>query len=265
MDHQLKQDHVAGTSTAAAENSTPENVPPYLKLLVDCWEHIFDYLLLKDVHAMGGTCKPMHQLAGHYFREYFPNLGYELDKNEICAVISFDFNLRPDFYKFISKLEIAHTIEVDTLNTETFSSLKMLIFEDVHLTGARLGLAQKFLMNIENIELNYCRIAHNLFAKLATDCPKLKCLLVYYCNMENTVISELFSKHYPQLEHFQFEYKNKQISQLKLFLVKHLKLKRFSTNFQFLWATVICHDLRTSMICMYSQCLKVIWKRWQKA
>lgn len=29
--------------------------PPYLKLISDCWEQIFDYLSLRDIHAMGET------------------------------------------------------------------------------------------------------------------------------------------------------------------------------------------------------------------
>lgn len=223
--------------SCSCKNTAPENLPPCLKLLVDCWEHILDYLSLKDIHAMGETCKPFNHLAGHYFREYLPNLDYELVRDDVYPPpLADEFALRPDFYQFISKLKIQGlSKKVYILNAETFSSLKMLIFEGIDLSETRLGYAQNVLKNIEYIELNCSLISSNIFKQLTIDCPKLTCLTIHCAGMEDIVINELFSQHYPQLEHFQIGLRNVQINQLKMFLEKHPKLKRFSTNFKFLW------------------------------
>lgn len=55
---------VAVRSSAAASIDDQEHPPHYLKLIADCWEHIFDNLALSDILAMGQTCKRMLQMAG---------------------------------------------------------------------------------------------------------------------------------------------------------------------------------------------------------
>lgn len=234
---QPKRDQIAGTSTAAARNDQLDSPPPCLKLIIDCWEHIFEYLSFEDIHAMSGTCKPMHRFAGYYFDEYFPDLAYELEGDEIRGAMTFLFNLRPDFYQFISKLKITNKSKLHyILDAETFSLLKTLELQFINLTETRLAYAQNVLKNIENIELDVCTITGNIFEQLANDCPKLKYLNVHHCHMEGATVKKLLLQHYPQLEHFQFRYGNKQIKRLKVFLEKHSKLKRFTTNFEFLWA-----------------------------
>lgn len=42
---------------------------PIFMLSVDHFEEIFEYLGLKDLHAISQTCKRLHQVAGYYFRE----------------------------------------------------------------------------------------------------------------------------------------------------------------------------------------------------
>lgn len=63
--------------------------PPALKLIVDCWEEIFEYLSFKDIHlSFSGTCKAMHKLAGHYFNEFYPEVSYQLmNRGEISYLV----------------------------------------------------------------------------------------------------------------------------------------------------------------------------------
>lgn len=234
---QSNRDHVAGTSTSVAINDPTSNPPPCFKLLVDCWEHIFDYLSFKDIHAMGGTCKPMNRLAGHYFSDFFPNLDYELKKGEIRGTTTFDFNLRPDFYQFVRRVEISSRRELDyVFDAETFPLLKMFIFTSVNLIKTQLDFAQNVLRNIEIIELIGCKVDGKIFNQLANDCPKLKYLNINSCRMEVATINEFLKQHYPQLKYMRFIYKGKRIMELKTFLKKHSNLKCFMTDFGFLWA-----------------------------
>lgn len=40
---------------------------PIFKLNVDCWEDLFDWLSVTDLHSFGQTCKFFHRIAGKYF------------------------------------------------------------------------------------------------------------------------------------------------------------------------------------------------------
>lgn len=40
---------------------------PIFELNVDCWEEIFDWLSVTDLHSFGQTCKFFHRIAGKYF------------------------------------------------------------------------------------------------------------------------------------------------------------------------------------------------------
>lgn len=41
------------------------------KLDIDCFDEVFEYLSLKDLHSVGQTCKFMQQVAGQYFRRNY--------------------------------------------------------------------------------------------------------------------------------------------------------------------------------------------------
>lgn len=43
--------------------------PKIFKLDIDCFNEIFEYLSMEDVHSVGKTCKTMQQVAGEYFRQ----------------------------------------------------------------------------------------------------------------------------------------------------------------------------------------------------
>lgn len=234
------QDIVAVTSDASAAVASKESSddrPPYLKLIADCWFHIFDYLSFEDIHTMSETCKVMHKLAGCYFNEFYPKLPHMLDGSEISAAYGSVFNLRPDFYQYVGKLEVwFHDFFFDLTKAYTFSSLKTLQFQMGDLNATQFEYAQNFLKNIENIELGDCELSGNIFERLAKECPKLKYLSVSCYGIKKTAFNELFLQNYPQLEHLQFRYERTRMKKLKNFLEKHSKLKHFSTNSNFLWA-----------------------------
>lgn len=86
----------------AVGGDSPVQLQEFLKLNVDCWENIFDYLSLVDILAMSKTCKRMRQIGGHYFREQFSTtLGRFGNENLIYIN---EYPVRNDFWPFISKL-----------------------------------------------------------------------------------------------------------------------------------------------------------------
>lgn len=231
----------ASSCAAAAASEDPQEIsPPCFKLIVDCWEDIFDYLALKDVHAMGQTCKRMNQLAGHYFREYCPELLYVLKEKKIRISDNANVQLIPELYQFISDLLIRDQLDY-TLSAKTFASLKTLAFNASQMTERQIQHCQNVLENIENLLLRDCTTgAGDIFRQFAEFCPKLKYLDIKHCHEPNAVFKKVFLYHYPTLERMKYESfpwdEARQIDELKAFLEKHTKLKHFECDDRFLWA-----------------------------
>lgn len=51
----------------------------FLKVNVDSWEKIFDYLSFRDMLAMSQTCQRVRQIGGYYFRQNFHETVCRLD------------------------------------------------------------------------------------------------------------------------------------------------------------------------------------------
>lgn len=234
--NQSKQDETtvadaACTATAvddATSDTQEEKPPPYLKLIADCWEHVFDRLSLRDILVMGQTCKRMNQMSGYYIREYNPYVEFWMTKK---GVQSQNIVVQTDFYRFIGRLLIGPGNESDfILNVELFDALKMIVFFDCTITEAQIESMQDILKNIESIQLNTNKAIGNIFEQLSNYCPKLKQLDA--CDPE----AALFLQYYPTLEHLRYlPFKCGRIEELSTFFDKHLKLKQFVTNRGFLW------------------------------
>lgn len=236
---------VGGSTTKVDHRVNPSllTVPPapYLKLIADCWEHIFDYLSLKDILQMGETCKRMHRMAGYYFREYFPEMRFNLIGNEVKVAYPYNFHLRTDFYPYISKLCILRRSSEFTsrLDGETFSAVKTIIFMSVQLNQIQFASTQNMLKNVEDIHIEHCDIHCGIFERFVRHCPKLKSLRAEYGNTDHAdVAKSLFSQYFPALLHLKYKSNSchTQIDELKLFLEKHTKLEQFECNMPFLWA-----------------------------
>lgn len=55
--------------------STPLPQPNLFKLNIDCFEALFEYLGIKELHSFASTCKIMQKLAGEYFKRNFFKCG----------------------------------------------------------------------------------------------------------------------------------------------------------------------------------------------
>lgn len=230
---------INAASAVAAAIHLQENPPHYLKLNVDCWEHVFEYLALRDIHAMGQTCKRMHQVAGYYFREFCPDLLYVMKEKEIRVLDHANILLTSDFYQFMNDLLIRDQLD-GSLDAKTFASLKTLAFNALQMTEPQIELCQNVLRNVENLSLLDCTSdAGDICRHLAIFCAKLKYLDLKNCH-EHAVFKKIFSHHYPTLERMKYETftwnEPQQIDELKVFLEEHTKLKHFECDDRFLWA-----------------------------
>lgn len=224
-------DAVDASAASAADEEHDSEESPCLKLIFDCWEHIFEYLSFKDIIAMGQTCSQMNQMAGAYVHKCYPQLEFFLVGSEIqCQNIG----VLADFYPYISKLYIDHNSELDFfLNVANFDALKTFIFSHTLFTGVEMAYMQNLWTNIEIIHLKECIITMKRFEQLAVCCPKLTYLEVCNCNGEDF---SLFTQHYPMLERLKYRSVNRdRIPELQTFFEKHLQLKQFEIDAHFLW------------------------------
>lgn len=224
-----------------AKNDSPEK-PPYLKLIADCWEHIFEYLSFNDILSLGQTCKRMSQMAGYYVNAYHPLLKFQPDQGEIRYKSFSRLRLMTDFYRYISVLNITHIGDFGSfLGVEPFDSLKTIIFStgtgnSISETGVQR--MRNVLKNIENIELNVCKIDGNVFKQFAIHCPNLKGLDIKRCIVADGD-DPLFFHNFPALQRLRYQrsldHPNREINDLKIFLENHLELKHFEIDFRILW------------------------------
>lgn len=237
----VESSYTSTIQTDQRANAPASSPPPYLKLIADCWEYIFDHLSLKDILQMGETCKRMHQMAGYYLREYFPELRFNLIGKDVQVAYPHNFLLRTDFFPYIRKLCILRrgSESMSKLDVETFSSMKTLIYMSVELNRTQFAYARDILDYVENIQIEHCNIYMEIFERFEFYCPKLKSLRVEYGNTDNVLVTKsLFSQYYPQLEDLRYKPNSchTKIGELKTFFEKHTKLKQFECNMPFLWA-----------------------------
>lgn len=235
-------DDSVGEQMIVAEADTaldPCHPPPYLKLIADCWENIFDYLALKDIVSIGQTCMRMQKMTGYYLREYFPEILCTLDGKTARITYSDRFPLQSELRQYISKLCIDGNLDY-YLDATTFSSLNTLIFSSVELSKTQIKYTQNLLAMVEHVHLKYCVVPSEFFVQLIALCPKLKSLHIQCCRMDDDGLHMLFLQNYPTLEYLQFQplprCANQQINELQQFLENHSNLKHFETDYRLVWA-----------------------------
>lgn len=220
----------------AAAYSAPS---PYLKLIADCWENIFDYLPLKDIISIGQTCIRMQKMTGYYLREYFPEILCTLDGKTAQIMYSDRFHLQTELYQYIGKLCIDGNLDY-YLSANTFSSINTLILSSVELSKIQIEYIKHLLTMVENVHLKYCAVEAEFFEQLINLCPKLKSLHIQCCRMSEDALHTLFAQNYASLEYLQYQPLPRkaatQINGLQQFLENHPNLKHFEIDYRFLWA-----------------------------
>lgn len=217
-----------------APPDTSTDQPPYLKLIVDCWERIMDFLSFEDLLAMGQTCKAMNLLTGCYVRENFCD--FYVIQNETINYFgsSHVIHVPTNFWPFINELRIMQKVNLN-LDAKTFPALKSLFFYGKSFK-TEFHHFKNVLMKVEKISLHACDVTGQMIDQLLNCCPKLKRLHVIHCSVSDADNDVWFSRHYPALEHLEYFFNtNIQIDNSLSFLKTHSKLKSFVTNAHILY------------------------------
>lgn len=200
---------------------------------VVCWEHILDYLGLRDVVALSKTCKRMLQICGRYINENFPEVQCKLEDNRIYLGYP-DAIVAGHLSSFLTRMIISGDLE-SSLNGTSFDSLKTLLLRNVDLTDVQINYIRSVLNTIENVTLYRCIIHnHNIHEIFLNQCTKLKRLTVQGYISEHIILQH----EYPSLEYFEYIYNNVDPTSdyLVTFLERNSNVKHLGIYMCQLWA-----------------------------
>lgn len=140
---------MATAITVVKNKEEEEKAPAYLKLIYDCWEHIFDYLSVNDILQIGSTCKHMEHASDQYLQQHCPNLSFYVSKNKIYGGHNKETLVHPDFHQNIKRLCISNRYSENLplsyrfIASSNFDSLQTLVFKSVFLDHTKLDSIQK--------------------------------------------------------------------------------------------------------------------------
>lgn len=209
--------HVSNNTTIfiASADSPAALVPieqkaDILKLDIDCFEELFDYLSLMQLICLSKVCKRLNQVAGYWLQENYPNL-----------------NIRGSWQNWISLQNYTkkHKLTEDcSLESFIQYAKNWHRFREIEFQGAEFRYMQwyrngelkiskkidkfrEILSKIETLNLNKCKIDGNLHDAILDLCSNLKGLSLtynkWYQIINSTDNNWLFRK-YPTLEHFEY-------------------------------------------------------------
>lgn len=207
--------------------------PPIFKLNVDCFEELFDYLSLEDLHAFGQTCKIMQQLTGYYFRLTYPGARVNCTRDGIyCNVVQIN-----GFSDFIENITFCYDCSQFAKSKE-FKSLKKICFDYIQFDDKIIACIKKFLCKIEIVELNYCSIGLDFYGKFLRYCTKMKRLCMEHCDTHAEMGIDWLLQQYSTLEKFIFTFADgnnvHEIDELTIFFKRNLTIQHFATDQHFL-------------------------------
>lgn len=191
------------------------------KLDIDCFEEVFDYLLLRELVAVSLTCKRLQQIAGQCFR-----LNYAASVRLSSVPCTQRF-----FGPFIRKLAIHstknfhHFLDIHS----KFRRLRRLEVSSIEINAAKMVPMTTILSKLEHLRFYFCKIDGNFHEMVLALCPKLKCLSIE----ATTTGDEWLMQTYPSLE--QLEFISSDVNAIPAFLKLNPNVRKFGTSAKCLW------------------------------
>lgn len=211
----------------------------FLKLNIDCFHRIFEWLSQTDIIAIGETCKRFQQIAGDYFQLNYAAKSARAE-NDGIYVSSLQSNI---FSEFIQKISISG----DKLKAYRFvgsnctNSIKHFRVYGFLPDGA-FEYVKDILKGVEVLEMNECFVKDEFFENYLRYCPSVKTLSVSRSgNIEDKSIiigtnNEWLRRKYPSLKHMELaELFEVNANDLKIFFQQNPNILTISTDARSLW------------------------------
>ncbi|XP_055306354.1 uncharacterized protein LOC129570682 [Sitodiplosis mosellana] len=234
--------------TTIKSDSIEEMHTALFQLNIDCFEAIFEYLSLKDLHSFGQTCKAMQQMAGGYFHRNFKSaekfsandaiyMVYSNNdgvSNERIQTSSFNqfINYISHYYEEMEPLHYIHS------HSDEFTAINRIYLVCLAINPTKIGYLQKILSKINVVQLRQCTLIGDFYETLLSHCKQLKRL--YVQDDLGDIIDESGNpwllRQYPTLELFQLTLRYPfRILELSTFFERNPNVRSFSTSSRCLW------------------------------
>lgn len=210
---------------------------PVMKMDIDCFYELFEYLALDELISIGNTCKRLQLIAGSFIQQNYAAKRKTCGKEEIF--ISWIPRRIGAFSRFIEKLSVFGNYNKSFLidGSNKFKCLKELRLAQVELNPQEIQCIKEILVNVEILELEQCQLNEEFYDNFLQYCSKVKRLSVSRSTFDRdraTIIGSgndwLFRK-YPTIEHLEltdlYEFQNKE---LKTIFAQNPNIRSFSTD-----------------------------------
>lgn len=208
-----------------------------MKLDVDCFYEVFDYLSLDDLISIGYTCKRLQRVAGSFLRQNFAA------KRKTCVNNDIYMCWTPRkigiFSNFIEKISIfgGFSDPYQYIGSNQFNSIREIRLAQIELTAKEVAIMSEILMQVEVLEMDQCHFDAEFYENFLQFCSNVKSLSVSRSSYDRdraTIIgtgNKWLTQRYPSLQHLEltdlYEFKN---DDLKVLFQKNPQIHSFSTD-----------------------------------
>lgn len=222
--------------------SNDESPPDILKLDIDCFEEAFDILSLKDLIAVGQTCRRLNQVAGYIFKQNYPATKVRLHRRKI--VINDSFVVYFKFNRYIRELTMPLNAKLNDfwyISSNQFYSLKSIVLEDAEINPETSECIIQILGKIESLKLSCCRFDGDFYEHFLKHCVNLKHLQIIAFYEQNSIDglgNGWLQQKFPKLEHLELilHHRTKDpILELGTFFTKNPNVQRLTLDEDTFW------------------------------
>lgn len=172
---------IANNATAASIDDNGPQTPMFM-LIVDCFDHLFEWLTLSQLLVFRLTCKRMNLVVNQYIKRDYPKL------------------------QALKIFEQKRWLEFCQMPLVRFKWVKELNIIRIHLNNSEEINGIKHVLNqLEKLKLNDVQIDGDLYEVILKHCNQLKGL--FLCDGSNDTVfgpsNDWLLRQYPTLERFQ--------------------------------------------------------------
>ncbi|XP_055297567.1 uncharacterized protein LOC129566056 [Sitodiplosis mosellana] len=193
-----------------------EQPPQIFKLNVDCFEKMFEYLSIKDLHSFGQTCKRMQRVAGHFYQQQFSGTSFHYD----CKFVDFR-----EYAEILIIEDLTNALNSINIDWALFKSVKKIQFKRINLDVVNM-MPQEFSNQIEEVRVVRCEMNEPFFERVLGRFPNMKSLKIHRSDFD------WFTQKYLKLQHFAWYPQNiaqpVQAGQLEMFLRQNSSIRSLS-------------------------------------
>lgn len=250
VDNQLA---IAGPSNQNPILRSNPKPPKIFKLDIDCFDEIFEYLSLKDLHSISQTCKTMQKVAGEYFKRNYSSAEVFVKNDGIYTLYSDNNGIikQPtpisNFNKFVTCITHSSAHSLKPLrylrsHFREFESLKQICFLKVALDEEKGECLKNIWPQIEKVLIKNCHNEGDFYENVLIHCNRMKRLHIqqttsrYWFRLEPNVRNPWFHRTYPNLEHLEL-IPTPTAKDLDLLFANNLNLQSLSMNTPSIWYT----------------------------